>query len=78
MQGFFIVIAIIVLIIILNSIRQINEYEKGILFEFGKYKKQLNPGWHIVLPIIQSFQKVDVRTKAVLGIPVQDRHITKS
>ena len=75
MQGFFIVIAIIVLIIILNSIRQINEYEKGILFEFGKYKKQLNPGWHIVLPIIQSFQKVDVRTKAV-DVPEQDA-ITK-
>lgn len=65
----------IILIIILTSIRQINEYERGILFQFGKYKKILNPGWNIVLPIIQSFTKVDIRTKAV-DVPEQDA-ITK-
>ncbi len=74
-MGFFIFIVVIVLIIILASIRQISEYERGILFRFGKYKKILNPGWNIVLPIIESFQKVDIRTKAV-DVPEQDA-ITK-
>lgn len=74
-MGFFIFIAVIVLIIILTSIRQISEYERGILFRFGKYKRILNPGWNIVLPIIESFQKVDIRTKAV-DVPEQDA-ITK-
>lgn len=70
-----IVIVIILLIIVLSSIRQINEYERGILFTFGKYSKILKPGWNLVFPIIQSFKKVDVRTKAV-DVPEQEA-ITK-
>ena len=70
-----ITILIIVVIILLCSIRQVQEYERGILFQLGKYKKVLNPGWNIVLPIIQSYQKVDIRTKAV-DVPEQDA-ITK-
>ena len=54
-----------ILFILLISIRQISEYERGILFSFGKFKKIMNPGWNIVLPIIQSYQKIDIRTKAV-------------
>jgi len=60
-----------VAVIILSSIRQVNEYERGVLFQLGKFKRILNPGWNIVLPIIQSFQKVDIRTKAV-DVPEQD------
>ena len=75
MSGFLTTVIIIVVIIILCSIRQINEYERGILFQLGKYKKVMNPGWNIVLPIFQSYQKVDVRTKAV-DVPEQDA-ITK-
>ena len=71
----FITIIIIVVIVLLCSIRQVQEYERGILFQLGKYKKILNPGWNIVLPIIQSYQKVDIRTKAV-DVPEQDA-ITK-
>ncbi len=66
---------IIIVVIILCSIRQINQYERGILFTFGKYTKVLNPGWNIVLPIIQSYKKVDIRTKAV-DVPEQET-ITK-
>jgi regulator of protease activity HflC (stomatin/prohibitin superfamily) len=69
------IIIILFIILILSSIRQINEYERGILFQFGKYKKILNPGWSIVLPVIQSYSKVDIRTRAV-DVPEQDA-ITK-
>lgn len=75
MEQFLLVILILILIIILGSIKQISEYERGILFRFGKYKKILNPGWNIVLPIIESYAKVDIRTKAV-DVPEQDA-ITK-
>ena len=74
-MGGLITVIIIIVIILLCSIRQITEYERGILFQLGKYKKILNPGWNIVLPIIQSYQKVDIRTKAV-DVPEQDA-ITK-
>ena len=33
-------LGIIVVVIILSSIRQVNEYERGILFQFGKFKRQ--------------------------------------
>ena len=75
MGGFLTTLIIIIVIVILCSIRQIAEYERGILFQLGKYKRILNPGWNIVLPVIQSYQKVDVRTKAV-DVPEQDA-ITK-
>ena len=69
------VILIIIIFIILISIRQINEYERGILFRLGKFKKVLKPGWNLVLPIFESYKKVDIRTK-VADVPEQDA-ITK-
>lgn len=68
-------VAVIVLIVIFSSIRQINEYERGIKFRFGKFKKIMNPGWNLILPVIDSFKKVDIRTKAV-DVPEQEA-ITK-
>lgn len=70
-----ILILIIIVVILLISIRQVEEYERGVLFTFGKFTKILNPGWNVVLPIVQSFKKVDIRTKAV-DVPEQDA-ITK-
>ena len=61
--------------ILIFSIRQINEYERGILFSFGKFKRILGPGWHIIIPIISFYSKVDIRTKAV-DVPEQEA-ITK-
>lgn len=69
------VILLVLFFIIIISIRQVNEYERGILFSFGKFKKVLNPGWHLVIPIINSYNKVDIRTKTV-DVPEQDA-ITK-
>ena len=71
----FIVLLIVILFIVLISIRQITEYERGVLFEFGKFKRILNPGWRLVFPIIQYAKKVDIRTK-VTDVPEQDA-ITK-
>lgn len=65
----------IVLIILLRSVVQVNEYERGIKFSLGKFNKIMNPGWNLVLPIFQSYKKIDVRTKAV-DVPEQDA-ITK-
>lgn len=65
----------IVIFIVLISLRQINEYERGIKFQFGKYKVIMNPGWRLVWPVIQTMQKVDIRVKAV-DVPDQDA-ITK-
>ena len=62
-------------LVLLSSIKQVSEYERGILFHFGKFKKVLNPGWNLVIPVISSFRKIDIRTRAV-DVPEQDA-ITK-
>ena len=66
---------IVIGIILLTSIRQVNQYERGVKFMLGKYLKTANPGWRLVLPIIQSMRKVDIRVKAV-DVPDQEA-ITK-
>ena len=71
----FFVILFWIFIIVVASIRQINEYERGIKFTLGKFSKVMKPGWNLVFPIFQSYSKVDIRTKAV-DVPEQEA-ITK-
>ena len=75
MDTFIIILGVVILIIILRSIRQVDEYERGVKFRFGKYSKIVGPGWRLVLPIFESMKKIDIRTKAV-DVPEQDA-ITK-
>ena len=65
----------IVIFLVLISIRQVNQYERGIKFRFGKYVKIMNPGLNLVIPIIETYRKVDIRTK-VIDVPEQEA-ITK-
>lgn len=75
MGPFLIVVLIIIGIVLLRSIVQINEYERGVKFCKGKFTKILEPGWRIIIPIFESYKKIDIRTKAV-DVPEQDA-ITK-
>jgi regulator of protease activity HflC (stomatin/prohibitin superfamily) len=74
-MGFIVFLIIVVGVILLASIKQINEYQRGVLFTIGKFSKVLKPGWRIVLPVFQFFKKVDIRVKAV-DVPDQEA-ITK-
>ena len=70
----YIILGIIVFLILI-SIKQIDQFERGVKFTLGKYSKMMQPGWNLVFPIFQSFRKIDIRTKAV-DVPEQDA-ITK-
>ncbi|HAO52721.1 TPA: hypothetical protein DCQ85_04650 [Candidatus Magasanikbacteria bacterium] len=65
----------VILVIILVSIRQVNQYQRGVKFQLGKYTKMVMPGWRLVFPVIQSMKIVDIRVKAV-DVPYQEA-ITK-
>lgn len=69
--GFIIAVGIILLV----SIRQVNQYERGVMLTIGKFTGVKNPGWRIVLPIIQRMIKVDIRVRTV-DVPDQEA-ITK-
>ena len=74
-MGTYVVLGVVVFFLLMSSIRQVNQYERGIMFLFGRYTSTKEPGWRIVLPIIQSMTKVDIRTKTV-DVPEQEA-ITK-
>ncbi|HAZ17108.1 MAG: SPFH domain / Band 7 family protein [Parcubacteria group bacterium GW2011_GWA2_43_13] len=69
------IIIIVVVAIILVSIRQINQYQRGVMLTMGKFSGIKDPGWRLVFPVFQSMQKVDMRT-LVVDVPPQDT-ITK-
>ncbi|MEX2028358.1 MAG: slipin family protein [Candidatus Curtissbacteria bacterium] len=66
---------LLLFVIFISSIKQVNQYERGVRFRFGKYKDEMKPGWRIVWPVIEGWQKIDVRVKAV-DVPDQEA-ITK-
>lgn len=64
-----------VVLYILMGLKVVNEYERGVKFTLGKYVGLMDPGLKIVLPVIQSWYRVDLRVKAV-DVPEQES-ITK-
>jgi len=46
-------------------IRQVNEYERGVVLTLGKYTGIKQPGWRLIVPIFQRMRKIDIRVKAV-------------
>jgi regulator of protease activity HflC (stomatin/prohibitin superfamily) len=69
MAFLYIVFAVVVLLLV--SIRQINEYQRGVKFTLGKYTSSAQPGWRLVIPVFQQLTKVDIRVKAV-DVPDQE------
>jgi len=65
----------IIAIILLSSIRQINQYQRGVKFRLGRYVNVQEPGWRLILPVFEQMQKVDIRIKAE-SVPDQEA-ITK-
>ena len=47
------------------------EYERGIKFTLGRYSSAMGPGLNLVIPIFQTYQKVDIRVKTI-DVPKQD------
>jgi len=65
----------VIIFLILISLKQVNEYERGVVYTMGRFSYILGPGWRLIIPIFQSFAKVDIRIKAA-DVPKQDT-ITK-
>lgn len=67
-----IVIAVIILLILLPaSIRILREYERGVIFRFGRLRGARGPGIFLIIPFVDKMIKVDLRT-ITLDVPPQD------
>ena len=63
--------AILVALILVWSIRILREYERGVVFQLGRFWAVKGPGLFILIPVIQQMVKMDLRT-VVLDVPPQD------
>jgi len=68
-------VIIILVILILSFLRQVNQYERGVMFLMGRFQKVKEPGWRLVVPVFQRMKKIDMRV-IVSDVPDQDA-ITK-
>jgi len=62
-------------VFIASGLKIVQEYERGVRFTLGRFSGIIRPGLRFVIPIIQTWQKVDIRIK-VIDVPDQDA-ITK-
>ena len=58
-------------LIVLASLKVVKQYERGVMFTLGKYTGMKSPGLRLVVPVIQSWERVDLRVKAV-DVPDQE------
>jgi regulator of protease activity HflC (stomatin/prohibitin superfamily) len=61
----YIILGTLAFLILIISIKQVNQYERGLRFTLGRFTGIMEPGWRIIIPIFQSYSKVDMRVKAV-------------
>lgn len=70
--GFLIPLLAFAFVIVTSIIKILKEYERGVIFTLGRVgRKAAGPGLILLIPIIQTMRKVDMRT-LVHDVPTQD------
>ena len=64
-------VAIVVLILLAMSLRILREYERGVVFQLGRFWAVKGPGLILLIPVIQQMVRMDLRT-VVFDVPPQD------
>jgi regulator of protease activity HflC (stomatin/prohibitin superfamily) len=73
MPAFFIILIIVIVVIILNGMRVVNQYERGVVFRLGRVRKIVkDPGFHVIIPLIDQMRKVSLR---IVTLPVDSQKI---
>jgi regulator of protease activity HflC (stomatin/prohibitin superfamily) len=68
-----VVILVFILIVIVNGVRIINQYERGVIFRLGRVRLQIKePGLRLLIPIVDQMRKVDMR---IVTLPVDSQKI---
>ena len=62
---------VIVLILLISAIRILKEYERGVIFRFGRLRGAKGPGIFVIIPFVDKMIKVDLRT-VTMDVPPQD------
>lgn len=66
----YLIIGLIILLLLIASTKfdvllQLQEYERAVVFSFGHFVGVRGPGWTIIIPFIENYVKVDLRTETL-------------
>ena len=61
----------IAVLLLASALRILREYERGVVFQLGRFWKVKGPGLILIVPFIQQIVRMDLRTR-VLDVPPQD------
>jgi len=64
-------IGLLVILLLVNAIKVLREYERGVILTLGRFWGVKGPGLLIVIPVIQQIIRVDLRI-IVMDVPSQD------
>ena len=70
-QIFFGIVIAAFLAVLASAFRVLREYERAVVFLLGRFQRVKGPGLIIIIPILQSMVRVDLRT-IVMDVPSQD------
>ncbi|HEX7111871.1 MAG TPA: slipin family protein [Mizugakiibacter sp.] len=65
------VVVVILLVLLLSSLKVLREYERAVVFTFGRFHGVKGPGIVVIVPVVQQMVRVSLRT-VVLDVPPQD------
>jgi regulator of protease activity HflC (stomatin/prohibitin superfamily) len=65
------IVVVLGLVLATQIFKILNEYERGVVFTFGRFTGVKGPGLILLIPLIQKMVKVDLRV-IVLDVPTQD------
>jgi regulator of protease activity HflC (stomatin/prohibitin superfamily) len=65
------VVVAIVIFIFTMSLKQVNQYEKGLVERFNAYEKTVEPGLRVIVPFVEKLYRVNMREQ-VIDVPPQE------
>ncbi len=65
------ILALFVFVVAIASIRIVQPYQKGVIERLGRYQRTVQPGLTLIIPFVDSIQKVDMREQ-VVDVPPQE------
>ena len=66
-----ILLLVLVLVFIVQGLKIITPYQRGVVERLGRYKRTAQPGVNLLIPFIDTLRRVDMREQ-VIDVPPQD------
>jgi regulator of protease activity HflC (stomatin/prohibitin superfamily) len=64
-ESLFGVVVFLIIFVVIPGVRIVKQYERGVILTLGKFTGIRNPGFNVIIPIIQTMHKVDVRSTPI-------------